>query len=115
MERRYNPWMTLARIAGPMMIWLSISFLLLTVLLENEWIRDSLQEVEPVGTGSLLLRSMVCAGIGIVLILWGYSGKSTPYLAAAATAGKKGCPTCGAELFPTTSVCPYCGRDVGLR
>lgn len=59
------------------MIGLSLSFLLLIFLLGNDWIRDSLQEVEPVG--------------------------------------KSICPNCGAELLSTTSVCPYCGRDVGLR
>lgn len=110
MERE-DPWKTLARIAGPLMIWLSLSFILLTMLLDNQWIRDSLQEVEPVSTLSLLLRGAVCAGIGIVLVAWGYSGRSAACVPAQAHAGSYVCSNCGAELLVTTPKCPFCGKE----
>jgi len=114
-ERGDNPWKTLARIAGPLMIWLALSFLILQLLLENDWIRDSLQEGEPVGTVGLLVRGIISAAIGVVLIAWGYSGKPTAYVPPIMPAGKNVCPTCGAELLGTTSICPYCGSELNVR
>lgn len=115
MGDRFGPWRTLARITGPLMLWLSLSFVLLYLLLGNEWILNSLGESGTVEETGLLVRGLISAFIGLPLIAWGYTGETVAYAPAVVRPGKSVCPNCGAELLGTTTVCPYCGKDFGTK
>lgn len=95
-----------------MMIWLSLSFILLYILLGDDLILRALGETQPGNSIWLLIRSAVCGAIGAILTIWGFTGKPTAFVHAVKPVGKTLCPNCGAELLPTTSICPYCGMDL---
>lgn len=112
MKDRSNPWKNLARIIGPLMIWLSLSFIIIYILLGNDWILASLNENPPQDSTGLILGAALSGAIGVVLTVWGFSGKPMDFVPARIPAGKNLCPGCWADLLKTTGICPYCGTDI---
>jgi len=110
-ERKSSPWFTLARFIGPMLIWLSLSFLLLFFVFNTEWAKE-IMEGESLRLSVILISAIASAIIGVILSAVGYSRPRVDFVSAKIKSDMMLCPTCDAELLKTSSICPYCGRDI---
>lgn len=107
---RVKPWASLARLIGPLMIWLALSYLFVAYLLSStDWIENIFNEEGQIDTISLIIAALIFALFGIFLTIWGFSNRRIDFVEAELAPGKILCPRCNAELLETTSICPYCG------
>jgi hypothetical protein len=105
------PWRTLARFTGPLVIWLSLSYLVVYIVMGTAWMRRMLDEETPENLEIMLVCSLACLLIGFCLTLWGFLEKRVDHVKVATPRDRKICPNCRALLYSTSGVCPFCGTQ----
>jgi len=110
-EDRGIPWRTLARFTGPLIIWLSLSYLVVYVVIGAAWVERALDGETSENSEILLACSLACMLIGLFLTFWGFRERRVDYVPAATPKDRIICPNCNAVLYSTTVVCPFCGTQ----
>ncbi|HDP96485.1 MAG TPA: hypothetical protein ENN25_02195 [Euryarchaeota archaeon] len=110
-EDRGIPWRTLARFTGPLVIWLSLSYLAAYVVIGDAWVERALDGEASDNSDILLVCSPACMLIGLCLTIWGFMEKRVDYVPAITPKDRITCPNCNALLYSTTIICPFCGTQ----
>lgn len=102
------PWRTLARFTGPLVIWLSLSYLVVYFVMGASWVQRVFEGEAPENLEIMLICCAICLPIGVCLTLWGFLAKRVDHVEVAPPVDRIVCPNCAAWLYPSTAVCPFC-------
>ncbi len=102
----------LAKIVGPVTLWMSGGWLLYPVLVEDIYVAiGETVDVEEVRLFSYIMVA-VCIGVGLLLMAYGFTGQKINEAEFAIINPAFKCPYCSTELAHDAATCLKCNKRI---